>query len=122
MKKTIILLFISILFLSGCSDYSNISQTTAPKTTQNNSSNNWYAGGTLHKSTILEWKKATEQNKLATCADFMATVDNSVSMNVLKNRATELRTCINETTTGAEIVSNQKVAEISAACMIIMGY
>ena len=32
----------------------------------------WYEGGTLHQATVAEWKKATSQNKLATCSDFIA--------------------------------------------------
>lgn len=33
---------------------------------------NWYQGGTLHEASALTWQKATPQNKLATCADFIA--------------------------------------------------
>ena len=32
----------------------------------------WYEGGTLHGSSALEWQKATFQNKLATCGDFVS--------------------------------------------------
>lgn len=34
--------------------------------------NNWYQGGTLHEANALTWQKSTQQNKLATCADFIA--------------------------------------------------
>ncbi|WP_440530343.1 hypothetical protein [Serratia nevei] len=34
--------------------------------------NAWYSGGTLHEANALAWQKATQQNKLATCADFIA--------------------------------------------------
>lgn len=34
----------------------------------------WYEGGTLHDSSFLEWKKATYENKLATCGDWVAGV------------------------------------------------
>jgi len=34
----------------------------------------WYEGGTLHKATAIEWQNATIENKLATCADFAATM------------------------------------------------
>ena len=44
---------------------------------------NWYEGGTLHKAKIYKWNNATEKDKLATCADFMAKVDNTVSMTEL---------------------------------------
>jgi hypothetical protein len=32
----------------------------------------WYTGGTLHDATGAEWKRATPENRLATCADFAA--------------------------------------------------
>lgn len=32
----------------------------------------WYEGGTLHKATGVEWRKADADNKLATCSDFLA--------------------------------------------------
>ena len=32
----------------------------------------WFEGGTLHDAGALEWQVATEENKLATCADFFA--------------------------------------------------
>ena len=56
----------------------------------------WYVGGTLHKAKVSEWKSATEKNKLATCADFMVNVDNTLSASELKETATALKICINE--------------------------
>lgn len=82
----------------------------------------WYEGGNLHKATILEWKKATEKNKLATCGDFMAKIDNSVTMAVVKERAMELKKCIDEATRGLESTNNEKVSDIAASCIILMGY
>lgn len=32
----------------------------------------WFEGGTLHQATIKQWRKATPENKLATCADYLA--------------------------------------------------
>lgn len=34
----------------------------------------WYEGGTLHDSSFLEWEKATYENKLATCGDWVSGV------------------------------------------------
>ncbi|MDI3200632.1 hypothetical protein QK324_21695 [Serratia ureilytica] len=34
--------------------------------------NSWYQGGTLHEANALMWQKASQQNKIATCADFIA--------------------------------------------------
>ena len=32
----------------------------------------WWQGGTLHDATVKEWQQATTENKLATCADWIA--------------------------------------------------
>ena len=82
----------------------------------------WYEGGTLHRAIISDWINATDQNKLATCANFMATVDNTVSMTELKRRATQLKNCIDETIKGLESTNNESVAEIASACTILLGY
>lgn len=52
------------------------SDVISPKTKLNESSTSesWYSGGNLHKADGTEWKKASEHNKLATCADFVMTI------------------------------------------------
>lgn len=82
----------------------------------------WYDGGTLHGAVVREWKSATEENKLATCGDFMAKVDNSVTMDVLLQRATALRACINEATRGIDSMDDKGVSEIAALCTVTLGY
>ncbi|HEY3983180.1 hypothetical protein [Cedecea sp.] len=54
--KSIFILFFAILALSTNSAFAK----------------DWYQGGTLHEANALTWQKATQQNKLATCADFIA--------------------------------------------------
>ncbi|UYY86945.1 hypothetical protein [Alcaligenes sp. SMD-FA] len=39
----------------------------------------WYEGGTLHDATLLEWKQATPENKLATIADMVSATYNRES-------------------------------------------
>ena len=34
----------------------------------------WYEGGTLHRATIAEWRRASYENRLATCSDFVMTM------------------------------------------------
>lgn len=92
------------------------------KTKKNISTKEWYIGGTLHKSNIGEWKKATDNNKLATCGDFMATLDDTVSMTVLKKRAEELKDCIDTATKGLDSTDNLKVSEVAASCIVLLGY
>jgi len=79
MEKLTSLIVIVLILLTSCSG----NNTNTPVKPQSNTER-WYEGGTLHKAKISEWKVATEENKLATCADYMATVDNTVSMDVLK--------------------------------------
>jgi len=109
----IVIAFIGIIFLynSGCNksdDYSNNSD--------NDTKDKWYEGGTLHKSQISVWKIATDKNKLATCADFMAKIDNTGSMDELKRRATKLKACIDEATRGLENTNKLKVSDVAASC------
>ncbi|MFS7293442.1 hypothetical protein AB6864_24570 [Serratia proteamaculans] len=54
--KSVFLLFLAITALSINSAFAT----------------DWYQGGTLHEANALTWQKATQQNKLATCADFIA--------------------------------------------------
>lgn len=38
---------------------------------RSSSSKQWYLGGNLHNATVVQWKGATYQNKLATAADWL---------------------------------------------------
>lgn len=98
---------------------------TNTRTTSKSYSNssNWYEGGTLHKATVALWKTSTEQNKLATCGDFMATYDKSISsMAILKMRAEELKTCIDIATSGSDYTNNLEVSTMAVLCIQEMGY
>ena len=118
MKKIFILLTIgAVLTMTSCRNGSSSSYNKSTTVVDK-----WYEGGTLHKANISDWKTATEKNKLATCGDFMATVDNTVSMTELKRRATELKKCIDEATRGLESTNNESVSSIAALCTKTMDY
>lgn len=86
-------------------------------------SGKWYEGGTLHKATIARWKTSTERNKLATCGDFIATYDKSISsMTILKARAVSLMTCIDVATSGLDYTNDFEVATMAALCIQEMDY
>jgi hypothetical protein len=94
-----------------------------PGDSKNNSvstQDEWYAGGTLHNKLISEWKVATHENKLATCADFVISQNKDMDFNVLKIKANALVTCIDETVEGHDTVDNEKVSKIAAQCMLLM--
>jgi len=86
--------------------------------------NKWYDGGTLHNSSVTSWRNATYKNKLATCGDWMATVNNKISMEELKDRAEKLLICIDEAVAmdknGQEISGNLKCADIATSCITIL--
>ena len=110
MKKIIYIL--PLLLLIACSGNSN-----------NNSEpiDEWYAGGTLHKSIIGEWKSATVKDKLATCADYVANVkDYAGDMDAMKKDATDVMDCINETVIGDELISS-KTVEVASSCVLLLG-
>ena len=70
----------------------NSNTTHAPQTQENpansrikdnsNGTVEWYEGGTLHNATVAQWKKATEQNKLATCADWLVALFRENMLNI----------------------------------------
>lgn len=89
----------------------------------------WYNGGTLHEATVAEWKKATPQNKLATCGDFIAnwwrndllkieikTVDD------IKPYAQEMVDFIDKSTEKIDEVNHYKVSDLASMGAIMMGW
>ena len=88
----------------------------------------WYINGNLHRRTITEWNQATYANKLATSGDMAlaspkikALFQKSGSVDRLRPFAVELVTCINEVASG-EGYESMQVAEMTAGCMILMGW
>lgn len=81
----------------------------------------WYEGGTLHRASGRVWQQASQEDRLATSADFAATVlQGQVStLERLKPYAVKLRGCITRATE-EEGAGSQKVSEIAAACVILM--
>ena len=84
-----------------------------------NSDSSWFSGGTLHKSTIAEWRNSTYANRLATSADFIAATQNVDygDMVAFKKMATDLETCISTATSGGDM-DNEKTSFISAMCTV----
>lgn len=115
-KKITFIALATILIMTSCGSGSNTSNESTTV------ADNWYKGGTLHKAKISDWKTATKENKLATCGDFMATVDNTVTMTDLKQRAKELNNCIDEATRDLESTNSETVSSIAALCAKTMGY
>lgn len=88
----------------------------------------WYQNGSLHRSSVAEWKSATYENKLATASDWAINsskikekVMKSGSMDTLKPFAAELVTCVNNAASG-QGYGNTKTIELAATCMVLMGW
>ena len=82
----------------------------------------WYEEGSLHKSTIREWHRATPSNRLATAADWVAVIykkelskSNSWESD-LYYYSRRLVRCINVSTRGLYSIYNNDTVSIAAAC------
>jgi hypothetical protein len=87
----------------------------------------WYEGGTLHRAKVAEWKDATARNKLATCADFIAKMRNSLDLPIttvdsIKPYAQELVDFIDAATDGVDEMDEESVASMAAMGTIMMGW
>lgn len=87
----------------------------------------WYSGGTLHSSTIGKWKEGSEQDRLATAADWTFAVigqDKAVShgFDGLRDMAEELVICVDTSVEGLDEVNGLASSEIAASCAILLGW
>lgn len=83
----------------------------------------WIEKGNLQNSLVSDWKNATEENRLATCAKFALTIKNNKGEIYQSNleimqEAIFLKSCIDEATKG-DYVNNSKIAEIAALCLVL---
>lgn len=82
----------------------------------------WYSGGTLHATTVREWRTATDENRLATSADFVMTLGQYQALPPdLRQRAEGFAKCISEAVEGGS-VDDRPVSEIGATCGVLLGY
>ena len=83
----------------------------------------WYEGGTLARANAHEWKVASYRNRLASAADMVASLRRSrpfSTMTEMRRAAEQMETCITEAAKGAP--RTMSVAELGAACAILLGY
>ncbi len=87
----------------------------------------WYEGGTLHAATIISWRTASDENKLATAADWTAAAvgDTRVkSMHHLQRDANEVVLCVDkvlEASGGGPWKASDNVSSIAMGCIRLMG-
>ena len=97
----------------------------------------WYEGGNLHHATVKQWRLASNQNKLATCADFIASgiAKNLFNFNLqdvfsnfeqfLWNNANQLLAGIEEYINNPYRnygIENQPISEVTARVAIGLGW
>mgnify|MGYP006916030896 CR=1 FL=1 len=89
----------------------------------------WYEGGNLHNSTVAQWKKASQANKLATCGDWLANfwmkskLDLTIySMDDLKKYASMLVDYIDTATKSTRDLDKQPVNGVALFGMIAAGW
>lgn len=100
----------------------------------------WYQGGSLHKKSALDWQNADYDDKLATCADFVAhswerkefkpRIQQSIrTIDDMKPYALELVTAMDAATKKAEteeknrqLFANETVAGMAVINMTLMGW
>ena len=86
--------------------------------------NQWFDGGTLHRSTVAEWRVATEANRLATSADFAVALMNRTgarprTMDGYRPKAEAVKTCITEAAR-EPTPATMEVSELASACGILL--
>ncbi|MCQ4053338.1 hypothetical protein [Aeromonas sp. SG16] len=100
----------------------------------------WYEGGTLHQANALQWQKASDADKLATCSDLVAAIYKNKSfkpelqqaiksVDDLRPLAEELVKALNDsfkedpdTKNNEKIFTNQKVPDTAVMLMMLMGW
>lgn len=79
----------------------------------------------LMQKRMLDWRNASYENRLAASVDVITALKAtgsvpSSSSGSIKTLAVELEACVSATGRGGGVTDNMEVAEISAACMILM--
>lgn len=100
----------------------------------------WYEGGTLHQRSGLDWQSGTYEDKLATCADILATLwtngklktelsDKIKNVNDLKPLAEQLVTELDaafepeaDAEKNKQMFTNQTVSTTAGLVMIMSGW
>lgn len=81
----------------------------------------WYAGGTLHRATLSDWRVSTASNQLATLADIVGKTMNLRDPVAVKPMAEQVQACINVVAANKKM-GTQPVADTAVGCMFQLGY
>ena len=90
----------------------------------------WYKGASLHKATIEEWNRASQQNKLATMGDIEISYDgftrkyikdewaSNNNYETIKRGSNKLLTCVEESILKDNLPSNYLIENIALSCLV----
>lgn len=132
---------LSFIFLIGWLIWGGSDDAAAPeKPAEVQEVKAWYEGGNLHNAGALDWQQATFENKLATCADFIAGLSEGGEFNAktssrisgresLKPLARDLVKALDkafapaaDAAENAQIYANQGVVDGAVMAMVTMGW
>lgn len=84
----------------------------------------WFEGGTLHQATLLDWVAASQENRLATAADYLVATKaidvNAEGLDVLRERAEKLTECI--LFAAGKLPGDMQASSMVANCLSSLGY
>ncbi len=125
---TVLAVFSLLLLLQACSPGGG-SKTATPTATEATATTStpatqteWFQGGTLHKATLAQWRVATNANKLATAADWLAATEWKGHLNRpsdfdrLKVKAQMLVNAVNESASDRDLGA-MSATEVAAAIL-----
>jgi len=91
----------------------------------------WYAGGTLHQATVLQWKSASPDNRLATSADWftlltkrfnqslqkeMDSLNNDQYLSFLKYNSRRLEQCVSQRAGSQYANGSGRIVDYAVTC------
>jgi hypothetical protein len=93
----------------------------------------WYVGGTLHNATPEQWRSGTKENRLATCADFIAASKTHLRSDLAKAMANpespeakvasiELCAGIDKFMAETDVAGTNSARDVVPSLLVLMGY
>lgn len=124
----LVILVLSLVLFGACSLLFNNSSSSSTSNSYSQSPaqyvKQWYEGGSLHSSTVAEWKTASYENKLATAADWLASskwkghLNTSSDFDNMKQKAEILVAAVDKAVSG-NAPDSWKMNEITAAILVM---
>lgn len=78
-------------------------------------------GGTLHQSTLREWRIATPGDQLATVTDIVGRILSNGDPLAVKSASLDVQMCVNRVAANFKL-GTQTVADTAVACLAELGF